>query len=151
MNDQKPKVNATLTNFPDTTEFSLTIGMVPGYFNHVGGGVVDGRDIPTAALHYATSVFQFEAEALANEHGTLVTGVVEFAVAAYSPLHGCPRGGEPIVHIFGVRNPAHNPDDMPWRDAVTTLAAKLAERFDQTTAYLSFREVSFHYIERRSG
>lgn len=137
-----------------TPRFTLTIGVIPGYFHENkpphwkgewGGHPEETPDITVARLwdHLIKSTM--------DDHGSVgyVSGVVTQGLAVYAREHGCPAAGELVVTISGVANPKFIPPGLvnEWKAAVAQLAGELATLLQQKTAYLMFDEVEFTYLQ----
>lgn len=121
-----------------TTEFTFVVGVNAGYghANQQIGNLV-------------AAAWQVVAAKVLNDRGYYAAGVVTPGVAVYHTEWGCPRGGEHVATVVGLRNPHYVPDEhhADWRLAVELTAHAVATDFGQTTAYLTFREVEFDYLQ----
>lgn len=127
-----------------TTEFTINIGLTPGYHHRNETAVT--QDFAQKAVG---RIWQELAEQVYRKLGVYVAGVVIPAQTVYRTDWGCPVGGEVTCTISGLHNtqvakPARY--DL-WKWAVKEIARLLGERFQQTTVYLTFRPVEFHYLK----
>lgn len=119
----------------NTTQFSLTVGVNPGYFhaNQHGAGGVPIVWQEQAAVEFAKS-------------GIYIGAEIHCTITVYNEAWGCPPGGEVTCTVKGLRNPTFCQDDAGWREAVRRVTAAIAKELQQKTAYLTFQDVDFVYI-----
>lgn len=122
-----------------TERFTLTLGLKPGY----SPVPEQGREAAVEAVRHA---WQGAMEAELARSGVRASAVVQPGWAIYSNEHGCPVGGEPIVAIWGTRNPAFSPSESAWEESVLRIAGALKARFSQVTCQVEFSDVRMVYF-----
>lgn len=122
----------------DTTEFSLSVGVNPGYFH-----TNDAKD----PLKVVAEQWQKFAEEIFKDCGVYISAVVSPGKAVYRAEWGCPPGGEDTVCLSGVRNPEFQPNDDVWKVTVCRVALRVAKELQQSAAYLSFKKVELMYLK----
>lgn len=125
----------------DTTQFTLNVGIHPGYFHD--NKLFGSQDV----VDFVSRLWQKKAEETFKVNGVYVGAVVQNAKTVYRPEWGCPEGGEETVVISGLRNPEFQKNDDVWRVAVSMTALKVGAALQQTTAYLTFSTVTFMYLK----
>lgn len=119
----------------ETTQFSLTMGVNPGFKhrNEARGEAVGPRWQAAAADEFARSQIY-------------VSATVTPAKTVYHTDWDCPLGGENVATVTGVRNPAFVADDAAWRDAVRRVAARVGRELGQKNVYVTFQAVEFECL-----
>jgi hypothetical protein len=122
-----------------TLEFEMNVGITPGYFRH------DEAEL----LHELVR----ERVMILTEQVFLRTQVrvgctITPTHTLYPRIFGCPASGERTFLLCGLRNPEFGAGDVAWAEAVEQLGQMLLEEFQQSTVYLTFREVEFLYLKR---
>lgn len=118
-----------------TESFTLDIGVTAGYHHDNKGAILN---FPTFVMNVAKEIY--------DEVGVYVATVITPTLTTYRPEWGCPPGGERTYQLTGVRNPEFSKDARAWRVAVVMFGLKLGRELKQEAAYLSFKEVDFHYL-----
>lgn len=131
-----------------TLQFTFNVGVNAGY-NH--------KNEVENPLSLACRVWQEEADKVSSTDGIYVGAVAVSSKTVYSTAWGCPVGGEDTVVFSGLLNPHFLPEgdkgnlgvyvqaENRWKSAVEKVTRAVAERLDQTTAYLSFHKIEFVY------
>jgi hypothetical protein len=127
-----------MSTIADTTEFSLDIGVNPGFFHD--NAVKD-------PLKVVADLWQKFAEEIFKDCNVYVAAVICPTKTVYNTAWGCPAGGEDTITIHGVRNPEFTPNEDVWKVTVGRVAIRLAKELQQSTAYLVFRKVELLYLK----
>lgn len=128
---------------PKTLQFTLNVGVNPGYHhqNHVAGA---------DALDVAVAVWQKLADDMFLERGVYVSAVAAPAKTLYRQEWGCPAGGEDTVVFTGLLNyHVAKVNATLWKQAVDELCDRVRKELKQTTAYLTWQEIPFAYLRDR--
>lgn len=123
-----------------TTQFVATVGPNAGYGHENERSADRIRFVwqEEAARHHAAT-------------GVEVSGFVTTGFTVYRTADGCPVGGEVTANVIGVRDPAADPDDAAWREAVRAVAAAVGRRFRQDEVFVTFSPVEFVRVKCGGG
>lgn len=122
-----------------TEQFTLTVGVVPGYFHD--------NQIPEPPAHLVARLWQEKAEEVFGHSRISVGASVQTALTVYRLQWGCPAGGEETCVVTGLRNPEFIQDAAGWCSSVREVAIRVARALGQKTAYLTFQDVDFIYLK----
>jgi hypothetical protein len=140
-----------------TTQFSFNVGINSGYFHN-------NPTKPDIGIKIVNEIWQEEAVKVFDSTGIYVAALAHPVKTLYNEAWGCPKGGEDTVVLTGLLNPKflsredtfynYSKDLVPtgdaidkWQATVKIICEAVAKRLDQTTAYLSFSEIDFDYLE----
>jgi len=154
--------------FEKTEQFTLTLGVTPGYFHKTEEGPGDkllllnrlmrlnlSKDVLSAlrkvpkenlALRQVVETAMQFGEELFQEMGLFPSFVATPGLAGYREEWGCPPGGEFVVTLSAQRNPKFEADPVLYERAWIKLAELLKEKFQQTTIRLVRQEVDLLYM-----
>jgi hypothetical protein len=121
----------------ETQQFTLTVGLVPGYTWQGGEPGLGLR----AITHHWYRLMTKEGDG----SGIYPSAIVQPGVAVYR--NEADQRGEPIAVVFGTRNPKYAPDSADWMTAVLRVAVDLKRALGQVTCQISFSKVEMTYYE----
>lgn len=122
----------------ETSKFTIVTGVNEGYYHEN-----ESKEI----IEIISEVWQRIAEEEYEKTDVYISAIFNKGKAVYSQKWGCPKGGEDIVVISGIRNDEFMSDDIRWRESVIVLAKKLKRKLRQTTMTCEFSEVKYLYFK----